>query len=405
MTIFDFWEDEFNFEKSGEKWNEDVFRKATKRKEHATEEEAISASSWRTVFGALKDYDINKSQPKRKRATYHPKRNNIRTPGIDFLTPPRIERLSLFPWRSAMVELIVKLDIYPHTRMIGRIVARLETYPPHVHPCEEEYVFYSIPKKNGEKRKISAPSEELKLLQKGIYKTLSALSQHHPASHGYEVARSNITNARMHERQPSIVRLDIKRAFESTIRQRVERAITKDLENFNFTQKALSLLSEILTYNNSLPTGSPCSPYLLNRVLYELDKLMERESSNRGMIYTRYADDLVVSGIGAEKIVCFAQKALLELGYSINKKKTRIFKASGRQTVTGLTVNDRANLRREDRRRLRAAVHQWTKTEGAHLNGSTLSLSSLKGHLSYLKAVSPESAEELVVSLTNSEML
>ncbi len=393
--------------------NRKIYKSAThfskwKKRKYTTEKEIINASSWRTVFGALEDYDIKKTtvfQPKKERPSYSPQRNNTRNSGITFLSTPRIERLSLFPWRAAMVEIIIKLDLYPHTLMIGSIVARLERYPHHIPACDEEYTFYSIPKKSGGRRKISAPSEDLKSLQKYIYHTLSSLSSPNSASHGYEIARSNITNARVHEQQPVVIRLDIKRAFENTSRQNVEKVLKKDLEKLQLSPRAVSLLSEMLTQNNALPTGGPCSPYLLNRVLYDLDTLMEKESSAMGLAYTRYADDLVISGKRAAETIPIARKALSEIGYSINKEKTRIFTDGGRQTVTGLTVNAKTNIARVNRRLLRAAVHHWNEMGSAHFIGTQLSLHSLKGHLSYFKSVSPEGAKKLLERLTNSELL
>ena len=54
--------------------------------------------------------------------------------------------------------------------------------------------------------------------------------------------------------------------------------------------------------------------------------------------------------------------ALEDEGFTINESKTRLLRASSRQTVTGLVVNDQLSTPRQLRRRLRAILHNAQTT-------------------------------------------
>ena len=89
-----------------------------------------------------------------------------------------------------------------------------------------------------------------------------------------------------------------------------------------------------------------------------------------GVAYTRYADDLTFSG-GDEAIglLPFAREVVGGLGYRLDDAKTNLYRRGRRQLVTGLVVNEKPNLPRRARRRLRAAVHARLKGLTPHWHG------------------------------------
>lgn len=54
----------------------------------------------------------------------------------------------------------------------------------------------------------------------------------------------------------------------------------------------------------------------------------------------------------------FLRSAIEEHGFKIRGSKTRVLRRHQRQTVTGLVVNDKVNLKRNVRRKLRASRHR-----------------------------------------------
>jgi retron-type reverse transcriptase len=92
-----------------------------------------------------------------------------------------------------------------------------------------------------------------------------------------------------------------------------------------------------------------------------MDKQMEELALQMGWNYSRYADDLTYSWDNPFRKENIQKiKAIIEgYGFSINRDKFRIQPYTTRQTVTGLTVNEKVNLNRRYYRKLRAILHDW----------------------------------------------
>ena len=94
--------------------------------------------------------------------------------------------------------------------------------------------------------------------------------------------------------------------------------------------------------------------------------------------YTRYADDLTFSFPGdhpgsVHRLLWFVRKIVEDEGYDLHiKKKLHIRRRHDRQQVTGLVVNERVNLPRAVRRRLRAIEHHLRTGRTATLTQAQL---------------------------------
>jgi hypothetical protein len=82
-----------------------------------------------------------------------------------------------------------------------------------------------------------------------------------------------------------------------------------------------------------------------------------------GATYSRYADDLVLSGPASlrgafDRIVAWVGRIALEEGYALNHRKTRLATQASAQRVCGVVVNEHLNLPRAEFDRLRAVLHQ-----------------------------------------------
>ena len=110
-----------------------------------------------------------------------------------------------------------------------------------------------------------------------------------------------------------------------------------------------------------LPQGAPTSPAITNLVCRRLDRRLAGLAAKLGFTYTRYADDLTFSG-GPElagkigRLLAKVRNVARAEGFAVNEKKTRVMRRSTAQTVTGVVVNDKPSIRREELRRLRAIL-------------------------------------------------
>ena len=254
-------------------------------------------------------------------------------------------------------------------RRLGVTVAELRAVRP-------TYREFTIPKRSGGTRRILAPDDQLKALQRLILKRLLARLRSHPAATGFEKGQSIVTNARAHVGQAVVVRMDLKDFFPATRAKKVR----KYFRRVGWDRPAAKLLTHLCTFEGGLPQGAPTSPRLSNLVNYRLDARLTGLAMRRrlynprtaghleegpvGATYTRYADDLTFSFPTDDRkliryVVRMTKHIVASEGYELHlRRKLRVLRRHARQQVTGLVVNDRVNLPRATRRWLRAVEHR-----------------------------------------------
>ena len=125
-----------------------------------------------------------------------------------------------------------------------------------------------------------------------------------------------------------------------------------------------------------LPQGAPTSPAVANICAYRVDCRLAGLAESAGARYTRYADDLAFSGGEdfehefAERFHIHVAAILIEEGLAVNHRKTRIMRASVRQSLAGLVVNDQLSIRRVDFDLALAKLAMLTKLCEAWTGGS-----------------------------------
>ncbi|NLS97211.1 MAG: RNA-directed DNA polymerase [Planctomycetaceae bacterium] len=142
--------------------------------------------------------------------------------------------------------------------------------------------------------------------------------------------------------------------------------------------------------------GAPTSPGICNAILLRLDRRLAGLARKHGYAYTRYADDLTFSGDDPDKVkllITIASRIVRDEGFEINRSKTRVLRKGQRQLVTGVVVNQTAGLSRQERRRLRAAIHQMRCSPEPC---DTTEQRRLAGKLAYLHMLNAEQAAPLV---------
>jgi RNA-directed DNA polymerase len=143
--------------------------------------------------------------------------------------------------------------------------------------------------------------------------------------------------------------------------------------------------------------GAPTSPGLCNAIALRLDRRLAGLARKLEFSYTRYADDLSFSGNDSGRIPPLERLAtqIIEAeGFRVNDQKTRIMRRGSRQTVTGVGVNDVLGVSRQERRRIRAMIHQTALS-----TADPARLAWIRGKLAFLKMLNSKQAEALVGKL------
>ncbi len=266
------------------------------------------------------------------------------------------------------------------------------------HVYDDSYEVYELPKRSGGKRRITAPRKFLRELQRDVLRRFEreAAIQPEENAHGFVPGRSTLTNAGPHVGQEVVANIDIRGFFPSTPQRLIQRAVRR-VAGEQLSPPVVYLLADLCTHEGALPTGAPTSPWIANLVLAGADKALRKASAAAGLQYTRYADDLTFSGDRrAVGMIRFARKVLGGLGYELDPKKINIFRRGRRQVVTGLVVNERVNLPRQVRRKIRAAVHAVAQGREPSWHGRPVSVGTVRGALGWWHQIHPEQAARLI---------
>lgn len=249
---------------------------------------------------------------------------------------------------------------------------------------DKYYKNYTIPKKNGTSRIISQPSKKLKGLQSWILVNILNKLNVSTSCKGFEQGSSTFNNAEPHRNANAILTIDLKDFF-FTVKQKQVFNIFKAIGYNNLMSV---IFSNICTYNECLPQGSPCSPKLANLSAWNLDVRIQGYVGKRGINYTRYADDLSFSSLVPKKVVQIIPmiNSIIENEkFRVNPSKTRIAGLSRAKVVTGLVIsNDSIGVGKNKYKIVRAMIHHLT-IPSEQLNNKLFY--QVKGWLAYLKSV------------------
>jgi RNA-directed DNA polymerase len=224
-----------------------------------------------------------------------------------------------------------------------------------VSACQSEfYHTYTIGKRSGSARKISEPLPTLKDIQSKILSYICEKIPVHKASYAYRKGNTIRKNARMHLRQKEILKLDIKDFFGSIKKGSVSRMFF----DAGYTGEVSNLLARLCTLDERLAQGSPTSPAISNAVMREVDDILLSHFASRGMRYSRYSDDITISGDKIEdEHISYVSSILYNKKFYLNRTKTRVFRSGSSKIVTGVQVNTKLRAPSKLRKSLRAEVY------------------------------------------------
>lgn len=243
------------------------------------------------------------------------------------------------------------------------------------------YVQFTVPKKSGGTRTLSAPHRRLAAAQQWILQNILNKLPVEAEAHGFVGGRSIVTNAQAHVGKAVVVNMDLEGFFPSITFQRVRSVFHRQgyspavatilallctecpRRNVEFAGQSLF----VATGPRGLPQGACTSPALSNQVARRLDKRLQGLARKLELTYTRYADDITFSGDAELKdrvgyVMARVRHIAQDEGFAVNEAKSRVLRRNTAQTVTGLVVNDRVSVPRSEIRRLRAILHQAKKT-------------------------------------------
>ncbi|MGZ5033990.1 MAG: reverse transcriptase family protein [Usitatibacter sp.] len=310
---------------------------------------------------------------------------------------------------------ITELDWFADPRQLnGRTDGRLS-----------HYHYRWIEKREGY-RLIESPKPRLREIQRKILREIIQVVPAHRGAHGFVRGRSCLTYARPHVGKLMVLRMDLRNFFasvpdarvnalfkmlgypEATARllagictnsppRRILQAIPSDGQRYQLPMRERAQLER-----RHLPQGAPTSPALANLCALHLDMRIDGLARAMECDYSRYADDIAISGNEelrrrVDKLSTLIAAIALEEGFEVNHRKTRAMHQSHRQVLTGIVVNQKLNLRRASYDELKAILHNCGRHGAPSQNrgGHDDFRAHIAGRIEYLRNLNPGKGEKL----------
>lgn len=270
--------------------------------------------------------------------------------------------------------------------------------------CENLYYSeFNIAKKSGGVRCINNPALILKSIQKWILLNILNKLTVSKYANGFVTKRSILINASAHLDKQCVVNIDIQDFFPSISQKQVFHIFYY----YGYTKEISYILAKLCTYKGGLPQGSPASPMLSNLICLKLDKRLMALLEKYDGTYTRYADDITISGnSGIVNTMNKIVEIIEDEGFKVNENKTRIAYKNQRQEITGLIVNSgHVTVQKRYKRDVEKAIY-YCKKYGVseHLQHIKCDKSFYKEHLYgkvlFIHSIEPDYGKELLKELS-----
>jgi RNA-directed DNA polymerase len=292
-------------------------------------------------------------------------------------------------------------------------------------PKLRHYHYRILAKQYGNIRLIEAPKPRLKELQRQILIRILEKIPPHPSVHGFLKGRSVKTFVAPHVGQRIILRMDLRDFFPSFPAARIQALF----RTMGYPEPVAELLEGICTnavpryawnspgfdvnpaqWNEArvlytkphLPQGAPTSPALANLCTYRVDCRLTGLAKSVGAEYTRYADDLAFSGSEAferriERFSTHVAAILIEEGFTVYYRKTRVMRQGVRQHLAGLVANQHMNIMRPDFDRLKATLTNCARLgpQSQNRDAHPHFRSHLEGRVGFVEMINPNRGQRL----------
>lgn len=251
----------------------------------------------------------------------------------------------------------------------------------------------------GKQRTLVEATGHLKTVQRRILDNLLLRIPRSASSFGQAKGGTIKDNAEVHARSKYIVKLDIKDFYPSIHSTKVYSFFT---EKQQCSPDVGHILTVLTTYNYALPLGTSTSPMLADLIVTPIDVRVTGMATKVGLKYTRYVDDLTLSGnFPLERMTRTVIKVLGQSGFKTKKEKLIFYKPriiGEERIITGVRITDGrisapldyvSSLEAE----LKEAIYQSRR---GIVDAEFQTREHYRGKITYVKWLDPKSGEELL---------
>lgn len=284
------------------------------------------------------------------------------------------------------------------------------------------YETFHIPKKSGGLRRIDAPKPELMNALRNL-KTIFEEDFHalyHTSAFAYVKNRCTVDAVKRHQKNNSkwFGKLDLHDFFGSTTLDYVIKMFSmvfpfSEIVKTPNGEAELRKALDLAFLNGGLPQGTPLSPLITNVMMIPVDHKLAnafRDFDKQRFIYTRYADDFIISSkvdFDVHRVEKLVVDTLHEFGapFTINESKTRYGSSAGRNWNLGVMLNkdNEITVGHKKKRQFQSMLYNYITDKRKGISWPREDVQTMQGLHSYYRMVEPKTIDA-IVKHTNEKM-
>ena len=270
-------------------------------------------------------------------------------------------------------------------------LARLLNLPKNYFREDHNYCYdeFTEPKPNGDgARKFTVPSNDLKDIQKNICKLLERIKTPQWVMSGKKSC-SYITNAEVHLKHRFVKTMDISKFYDSAQRSRIYKMFT---QTFKMEHDIAWIITDLVTYNGTLPTGSPSSQLIVYWTYCDMFQKICDLSEEHNFCFSLYVDDMTFSSDYPikSKLRDDVSEILKKNGLLAKIQKDHYYQANEFKVVTGVGIKQGKKIVINSKRKQIIELYAKCKK-----NGNIYEIEKLNGTLCSLRQIEPDVFPEI----------
>ncbi|MFO0881269.1 MAG: reverse transcriptase family protein [Gemmataceae bacterium] len=282
--------------------------------------------------------------------------------------------------------------------LAGKLGVPLRAVHTVLRDADAHYEQLELPQPGGKIRRVVNPRGLLRRLQSVFYESVLLPGlERSPYSHGGVRGRNILTNVKAHLGQTFVFTADLADFYPSIRRERVFRLF----ERLGLSQEVARLCSRLCTFNHRLEQGLVTSPILADQLMAPVDERIAGSCRRAGLVYTRFVDDLAISGpfdLEPSGIPALVRRIVGEHGFHCNEEKDQFGQVARGATVTQLRLANghpdvRATYLAEVERQLQDAARL---AGGGPFQGPYHTEAQIRGRVAFVCWVNPRRKRRLL---------
>lgn len=280
---------------------------------------------------------------------------------------------------------------------------------------QDLYTTFYIPKKSGGLRRIDAPKPELMDALRRL-KTIFEEKFHalyHTSAFAYIKERSTLKAIQRHQNNESkwFGKFDLSNFFGSTTIDFVMQQLSmifpfSEVVKYELGKNELRTALELAFLNGGLPQGTPFSPLITNVMMIPIDYRLAnkfRDFGRQSFVYTRYADDFIVSSKYSFD-VRMVERAMIDVltefnaPFTLNEEKTRYGSSAGRNWNLGIMLNkdNEMTVGHRAKKQFKNMLHSYALDRKKGVMWDRHDIQVMNGYYNYYRMVEKDTIDKIV---------